>query len=115
MKFFYSSSNTYFWLPAPEPPAHLSVKEGPTNDTVELSWSGPASGDYENFSLQWTPPDPLTVRHTHLTGCVVGRMFPGRRYNFTLTTVSGGGAGAMGVLTAKSQPIQRSVRTSRWS
>ncbi|KAG7218952.1 hypothetical protein INR49_019399 [Caranx melampygus] len=37
-------------------------------------------------------------------------MFPGRLYNFTLTTVSGGGA--RGEPTARSQPIQRSVRTS---
>ncbi|XP_028255677.1 receptor-type tyrosine-protein phosphatase beta [Parambassis ranga] len=95
---------------SPELPTHLSVKEGPTNDTVELTWSSPTSGDYENFSLQWMPPDQLTVRHTHLTSCIVGQMFPGRQYNFTLTTVSGGGA--KGVLTARSQPIQRSVRTS---
>ncbi|XP_069575306.1 LOW QUALITY PROTEIN: receptor-type tyrosine-protein phosphatase beta [Brachyistius frenatus] len=95
---------------SPEPPTHLSVKQGPTNDTVELSWSVPASGDYESFSLQWTPPDQLTVSHTQLTGCVVGGMFPGRQYNFTVTTVSGGGA--KGGPTVRSQPIQRNVRTS---
>uniref|UniRef100_A0A3B5A9G7 protein-tyrosine-phosphatase n=1 Tax=Stegastes partitus TaxID=144197 RepID=A0A3B5A9G7_9TELE len=99
-----------FGRTTPEPPTHLSVKQGPTNDTIELSWSGPASGDYDNFSLQWTPPDQLSVTKTHLTSCVVGSMFPGRQYNFTVTTISGGGD--RGGVTVRSQPIQRSVRTS---
>ncbi|XP_053271361.1 receptor-type tyrosine-protein phosphatase beta [Pleuronectes platessa] len=99
-----------FGRTSPLPPTQLSVKQGTTNETVELSWFGPASGDYTNFSLHWTPPDHLSIKHTHLTGCLVGGMFPGRQYNFTVTTVSGGGAG--GGLTARSQPIQRSVRTS---
>lgn len=94
----------------PDPPTHFSVKQGPTNDTIELSWSGPASGDYDNFSLQWTPTDRLSVTQTHLTGRIVGGMFPGRLYNFTVMTISGGGA--KGEPTARSQPIQRSVRTS---
>lgn len=98
---------------APEPPTHLSVKQGPTNDVVELSWSGPASGEFQNFSLQWTPEDQLSVTHTHLTARLVGGMFPGRMYNFTVTTVSGGGA--EGGPTVRSLPIQRSVRTSGWS
>ncbi|KAM6895658.1 receptor-type tyrosine-protein phosphatase beta [Xenentodon cancila] len=95
---------------SPEPPAHLSINQGLTNDTIELWWSGPASGDYNNFSLQWTPADQLTVTHTHLTSSVVGGMFPGRQYNFTLVTISGGGA--KGSPTVRSQPIERSVRTS---
>lgn len=95
---------------APEPPTHLSVKQGPTNDTIELSWSGPASGDYDNFGLQWTPPDQLSITQTELTGRVLGGMFPGRRYNFTVATISGGGA--KGGPTVRSSPIQRSVRTS---
>ncbi|XP_068590186.1 receptor-type tyrosine-protein phosphatase beta [Cebidichthys violaceus] len=95
---------------APEPPTHLSVKQGPANDTVELSWSGPASGDYDSFSLQWTPPDRLSVTQTYLTGRVLGGMFPGRQYNFTVETVGGGGA--RGGPTVRSQPIQRNVRTS---
>ncbi|XP_026217462.1 receptor-type tyrosine-protein phosphatase beta isoform X2 [Anabas testudineus] len=95
---------------SPEPPTHLSVKQGPTNETIELSWSGPASGDYDNFSLQWTPPDHLSVTQLHLTRCLVGGMFPGRQYNFTLMTVSGGVS--RGGIMVRSQPIQRSVRTS---
>uniref|UniRef100_A0A8P4GG41 protein-tyrosine-phosphatase n=1 Tax=Dicentrarchus labrax TaxID=13489 RepID=A0A8P4GG41_DICLA len=99
-----------FGRTAPELPTHLSVKQGPTNDTIELSWSGPASGDYDSFSLQWTPPDRLSVTQTHLTSRILAGMFPGRRYNFTVATISGGGA--RGGPTVISQPIQRSVRTS---
>lgn len=80
---------------------------------VELSWSGPASGEYDDFTLRWTPEDQLSVTQTHLTRRLVGGVFPGRKYNFTVTAVSGGGA--KGGPTAKSQPIQTSVRTSRWS
>lgn len=101
------------FLPAPEPPTYLSVKQGPTTDTIQLSWAGPAAGDYDNFSLQWTPPDHLSVTPTHTTGHIVSGMFPGRLYNFSLMTVSGGGA--KGEPTVRSQPIQRSIRTSRWS
>lgn len=79
---------------------------------MELSWSGPASGDYDGFGLQWTPPDRLSVTRTLLTGRVLGGMFPGRRYNFTVVTIGGGGA--KGGATVQSQPIQRSVRTSGW-
>ncbi|XP_029901748.1 receptor-type tyrosine-protein phosphatase beta-like isoform X2 [Myripristis murdjan] len=95
---------------APEPPTHLSVKQGPTNETLELSWAGPASGDFDSFSLQWTPPDRLSITQIRPTSRVVGGMFPGRLYNFSLSTVSGGVAG--GGPTAMSQPIQRAVRTS---
>ncbi|XP_030296412.1 receptor-type tyrosine-protein phosphatase beta [Sparus aurata] len=95
---------------APERPTDLSVKQGPTNDTIELSWWGPASGDYDNFSLQWTPPDRLSVTQVDLTSRVLGGMFPGRAYNFTVATISGGGA--RGGPTVTSQPIQRNVRTS---
>ncbi|XP_034382394.1 receptor-type tyrosine-protein phosphatase beta [Cyclopterus lumpus] len=105
-----TNSISAFGRTAPEPPTYLSVKQGPTNDTVELSWSGPASGDYDSFSLQWTPPDHLSVTQIHLTGRVLGGMFPGRRYNFTVVTIAGGGA--RGGPTVRSQPIQRSVRTS---
>uniref|UniRef100_A0A669E461 protein-tyrosine-phosphatase n=1 Tax=Oreochromis niloticus TaxID=8128 RepID=A0A669E461_ORENI len=99
-----------FGRTSPQPPDHLSVKQGPTNDTIELLWAVPTKGDYSNFSLQWTPPDQLTVTQTHLTSCIVGGMFPGREYNFTLMTASGGGA--KGGPTVRSQPIQRNIRTS---
>lgn len=93
---------------SPDPPAYLSVKQGPMNDTIVLSWAGPAYGDYSNFSLQWSPPDKLTVTTVHMTESIVSGMFPGRLYNFSLMTVSGGTLGTM----AWSQPIHRSIRTS---
>lgn len=95
---------------SPDPPSYLTVKQGSTNDTIQLSWDSPASGDYDNFSLQWTPADQLSVTPTHMTGAIVSGMFPGRLYNFSLVTVSG--QGDTGEPTTRSQPIQRSVRIS---
>nr|XP_057923395.1 receptor-type tyrosine-protein phosphatase beta isoform X2 [Doryrhamphus excisus] len=94
----------------PQPPTHLSVKRGSANDTLELSWAGPASGDYDGFAVAWTPPDRLSITGTQLTSRLVGGTFPGRRYNFTVATVSGGGV--MGGPGVSSQPIQRGVTTS---
>ncbi|XP_017294772.1 receptor-type tyrosine-protein phosphatase beta isoform X2 [Kryptolebias marmoratus] len=105
-----TNSVAEFGRTSPEPPTHLSVNPGPTNDVIELTWLGPASGDYNDFSLQWTPEDNLSVTQTHPSRRLVGGLFPGRKYNFTLTTVSGGGA--TGGATVQSQPIQSSVRTS---
>lgn len=93
---------------SPEPPTYLSIKQGPVNDTILLSWAGPAYGDFSNFSLQWSPPDQLTVTPVHMTESTVSGMFPGRLYNFSLVTVCGGAVGPM----AWSRPIQHSVRTS---
>ncbi|XP_041833313.1 receptor-type tyrosine-protein phosphatase beta [Melanotaenia boesemani] len=99
-----------FGRTSPEPPTHLSIKQSPTNDIMELTWSAPASGDYNDFSLDWTPGDHLTVTRTLLTSRVVTGMFPGRQYNFTLKTISGGRA--MSGPTVSSQPIQKSIRIS---
>lgn len=99
---------------APEPPTRLSVKQGGASDdtAVELSWSGPASGDYDTFQLQWSPPDPLTVTQPGLHCRLLAGLFPGRRYNLSLVTVSGGGAKPPPPPTT-SLPIHSSVRTSR--
>ncbi|KAI9518090.1 hypothetical protein NQZ68_040211 [Dissostichus eleginoides] len=99
-----------FGRTAPEPPTYLSVKQSLTNQTLELSWSGPASGDFDSFSLQWLPPDRLSITQVQLTGRVLSGMFPGRQYNFTVATVSGGGA--RGGPLVRSEPITTSVRTS---
>ncbi|XP_029968954.1 receptor-type tyrosine-protein phosphatase beta [Salarias fasciatus] len=95
---------------SPEPPTHLSVKQAVASSIIELWWSAPAAGDYDSFDVQWTPPDRLSVAATHLTGRMVGGMFPGRQYNFTVATVSGGGAKEGPAVN--SQPIQKSVRLS---
>ncbi|CAG5926573.1 unnamed protein product [Menidia menidia] len=98
-----------FGRTAPEPPPHLSARRASANDTMELRWASPAGGDWDDFVLQWTPADRLTVTQ-QLTRSTVRGMFPGRRYNFTLVTVSGGGA--KGGPVTRSQPIQTNIRTS---
>uniref|UniRef100_A0A674BU25 protein-tyrosine-phosphatase n=1 Tax=Salmo trutta TaxID=8032 RepID=A0A674BU25_SALTR len=95
---------------APEPPSMVSFRDISDNSSVELTWEGPASGDYDTFDLQWTPRDSLSITAAQPTSRVLGGMFPGRLYNFTIRTVSGGGA--KGGPIANSQPIQRSLRTS---
>ncbi|XP_077400603.1 receptor-type tyrosine-protein phosphatase beta isoform X2 [Vanacampus margaritifer] len=105
-----SSNTSTLGRTTPAPPTQLSIKQGPTNETLELSWAGPASGDYDSFAVAWTPPDRLSVTRTHLTVRLLGGAFPGRRYNFTVATVSGGGTGDGPVVT--SRPMQRSVTIS---
>lgn len=78
---------------------------------MELSWSGPASGDYDSFQLQWSPPDTLTVTQLGLHRRLLAGLVPGRRYNLSLITVSGGGAKPPPTTT--SLPTHSSVRTSR--
>ncbi|KAK2859223.1 hypothetical protein Q5P01_003843 [Channa striata] len=99
-----------FGRTSPAPPTELSVKQGPTDDTIELMWSAPIYGDYSDFSVQWTPPGNLSVTGTQMTRRIVGGMFPGRLYNFTVWTVSGDGA--RGRPTVLSQPSHISRRTS---
>ncbi|XP_077357114.1 receptor-type tyrosine-protein phosphatase beta isoform X1 [Festucalex cinctus] len=94
----------------PAPPTQLSIKQGPPNETLELSWAGPASGDYDSFAVAWTPPDRLSVARTRLSARLLGGAYPGRRYNFTVASVSGGGTAGGPVVT--SRPIQTSITTS---
>ncbi|XP_075900111.1 receptor-type tyrosine-protein phosphatase beta [Nelusetta ayraudi] len=107
-----ANSAAAFGRTSPEPPTHLSVKQGGASDdaAVELSWSGPTSGDYDSFQLQWSPPDPLTVTKLGLRRRLLADLVPGRRYNLSLITVSGGGARPLPAAT--SLPIHSSVRTS---
>ncbi|CAB1346426.1 unnamed protein product [Coregonus sp. 'balchen'] len=98
---------------APEPPSMVSFRDVSGNSSVELTWDGPTSGDYDTFDLQWAPRDSLSITALQPTSRILDGMFPGRLYNFTIRTVSGGGA--KGGPIANSLPIQRSLRTSRWS
>ncbi|XP_071187861.1 receptor-type tyrosine-protein phosphatase beta-like [Salvelinus alpinus] len=95
---------------APEPPSMVSFRDISANSSVELTWDGPASGDYDTFDLQWAPRDSLSITAPQPTSRILDGMFPGRLYNFTIRTVSGGGA--KGGPIANSQPIQRSLRTN---
>ncbi|XP_061524236.1 receptor-type tyrosine-protein phosphatase beta isoform X2 [Phycodurus eques] len=94
----------------PAPPTQLSIKQGPANDTLELRWAGPASGDYDGFAVAWSPPDRLSVTHAQLAARLLAGAFPGRRYNFTVATVSGGGT--LGGPVVTSQPIRGDFTTN---
>ncbi|XP_014003320.1 receptor-type tyrosine-protein phosphatase beta isoform X1 [Salmo salar] len=100
---------------APRPPTSVSFG-GVTNTSLELTWSGPAGSDYDDFDLQWEPRDHLSVfnpYHTRTSGSrILKGLYPGRLYNFSLRTVSGavGGVGEDGS-PAYSLPIHKSIRT----
>ncbi|CDQ65313.1 unnamed protein product [Oncorhynchus mykiss] len=100
---------------APRPPTSVSFG-GVTNTSLELTWSGPAGSDYDDFDLQWAPRDHLSVfnpYHTRTSGSrILKGLYPGRLYNFFLRTVSGAGGGVGGGgSSAYSPPIYKSIRT----
>lgn len=72
--------------------------------------------DYDDFDLQWTPEDQLSVinpYHSRTSGSRILRgMFPGRLYTFSLRTISG--ATEPGATSTYSTPIHKKIRTSRW-
>ncbi|KAI4891813.1 hypothetical protein NFI96_007687 [Prochilodus magdalenae] len=93
----------------PKPPLSFSYG-GVTNTSVEMTWSGPEGTDYDDFDLQWTPSDQLSVLnpyHIRMSGSrVLKGLYPGRLYHFTLRTISSSGGHP-----AFSQPIYKSIRT----
>ncbi|XP_034734809.1 receptor-type tyrosine-protein phosphatase beta-like [Etheostoma cragini] len=97
---------------APSPPGSILFR-GVTNTSLEITWSVPAHSDFDDFDLDWTPRDQLAVinpYHSPTAGSRILRgMFPGRRYAFTLRSVSG----AAGPSTTRtySTPIHNSIRT----
>ncbi|XP_077374050.1 receptor-type tyrosine-protein phosphatase beta [Festucalex cinctus] len=96
---------------APRAPSSFLLG-GATNTSVELTWTAPPDSDYDDFDVRWTPPDRGAVLNPYedrRSGSrIVRGMFPGRLYNFSLRTVSGGGGVAP---PSYSLPIQRSIRT----
>ncbi|XP_054883636.1 receptor-type tyrosine-protein phosphatase beta-like isoform X2 [Poeciliopsis prolifica] len=95
---------------APKPPSSF-LFGGVTNTSLEVTWSGPVGSDYDDFDLQWTPKDQLSVinpYHSRTSGSrILKGMFPGRLYTFSLRTVSG----ATQPGATYSTPIQKSIRT----
>uniref|UniRef100_A0A7N6BP10 protein-tyrosine-phosphatase n=1 Tax=Anabas testudineus TaxID=64144 RepID=A0A7N6BP10_ANATE len=77
---------------APRPPTSFLFR-GVTNTSLEITWSGPIDSDYDDFDLQWTPQDQLSIinpYHSRTSGTRILRgMFPGRLYTFSLRTASG--------------------------
>ncbi|XP_076588386.1 receptor-type tyrosine-protein phosphatase beta isoform X2 [Chaetodon auriga] len=94
-------------------PATSFLFGGVTNTSLEITWSGPVDSDYDDFDLQWTPRDRLSVinpYHSRASGSRILRgMFPGRLYTFSLRTVSG--ATEPGATPTYSTPIHNSIRT----
>ncbi|GAA6232846.1 receptor-type tyrosine-protein phosphatase beta-like [Lates japonicus] len=97
---------------APRPPNSF-LFGGVTNTSLEITWSGPVDSDYDDFDLQWTPEDQLSVinpYHSRTSGSRILRgMFPGRLYTFSLRTVSG--ATEHGATATYSAPIHKKIRT----
>uniref|UniRef100_A0A672KX00 Protein tyrosine phosphatase receptor type B n=1 Tax=Sinocyclocheilus grahami TaxID=75366 RepID=A0A672KX00_SINGR len=98
----------------PRPPVSFSFGEI-TNTSLEITWSSPEITDYDDFDLQWSPRDHLSVfnpYHSPTSGNrILKGMYPGRQYNISLRTVSGAGTNN----TTYSFPVYRSIRTSQWS
>ncbi|XP_063053335.1 receptor-type tyrosine-protein phosphatase beta-like [Engraulis encrasicolus] len=84
---------------------------GITNTSLEITWSGPINTDYDDFDIQWTPKDPLSVVNPYPTRTSGSRilkgLYPGRLYTFSLRTVSGSGTAQM----THSAPIYQSIRS----
>uniref|UniRef100_A0A8C6VPX7 protein-tyrosine-phosphatase n=1 Tax=Nothobranchius furzeri TaxID=105023 RepID=A0A8C6VPX7_NOTFU len=97
---------------APKPPVSF-LFGGVTNTSLEITWSGPADCDYDDFDLQWSPPDQLSIINPYQSRLSCSRilkgMFPGRRYTLSLRTISG--AIQPGDTPTYSIPIQNSIRT----
>uniref|UniRef100_UPI0037E73E3D receptor-type tyrosine-protein phosphatase beta-like isoform X2 n=1 Tax=Semicossyphus pulcher TaxID=241346 RepID=UPI0037E73E3D len=97
---------------APRPPTSFLFR-GVTNTSLEITWSGPVDSDYDDFDLQWTPQDRLSVinpYHSRTSGSRILRgMFPGRQYTFSLRTISG--ATEPEATPSLSTPIHKSIRT----
>ncbi|XP_059402714.1 receptor-type tyrosine-protein phosphatase beta-like [Carassius carassius] len=94
----------------PMPPVSFSFGEI-TNTSLEITWSSPENTDYDDFDLQWSPRDHLSVfnpYHSPTSGnCILKGMYPGRQYNISLRTVSGGGTNN----PTYSSSVHRSIRT----
>ncbi|XP_052453793.1 receptor-type tyrosine-protein phosphatase beta [Carassius gibelio] len=94
----------------PRPPVLFSFGEI-TNTSLEITWSSPENTDYDDFDLQWSPRDHLSVfnpYHSPTSGNrILKGMYPGRQYNISLRTVSGAGTNN----PTYSSPVHRSIRT----
>uniref|UniRef100_A0A8C1ECT9 protein-tyrosine-phosphatase n=1 Tax=Cyprinus carpio carpio TaxID=630221 RepID=A0A8C1ECT9_CYPCA len=94
----------------PRPPISFSFGEI-NNTSLEITWSVPENTDYDDFDLQWSPRDHLSVfnpYHSPTSGNhILKGMYPGRQYNISLRTVSGAGTSN----PTYSSPVHRSIRT----
>ncbi|XP_029398078.1 receptor-type tyrosine-protein phosphatase beta isoform X2 [Mus pahari] len=94
---------------APSPPSLLSFADV-ANTSLAITWKGPPDWtDYDDFELQWSPGDALTIFNPYSSrkseGRIVHGLRPGRSYQFSVKTVSGDS------WKTYSKPISGSVRT----
>lgn len=83
-----------------------------TNTSLSIAWLGPPDWtDYDDFELQWTPKDALTVFNPYISNKskdrILNGLHPGRLYHFSIKTVSGP------VRKTYSKPLLGTVRTSK--
>ncbi|KAB5571712.1 hypothetical protein PHYPO_G00228180 [Pangasianodon hypophthalmus] len=94
---------------APKPPSLFSYGDV-TNTSVEVKWAVPDGTDYDDFDLQWSPGDGLSVINPYqsTTSCsrLLKDLYPGRLYTLRLRTVSRAGGHA-----TYSQHIYIHIRT----
>lgn len=113
--FFYFPPLLLFFLSKAPRAATSLLFRGVTNTSLEITWSSPVDSDFDDFELQWSPRDRLSVINPYYsrTSCsrILKGMYPGRLYIFSLRTVSG--ATQPGAAPSYSTAIQNSIRTSR--
>ncbi|XP_060758757.1 receptor-type tyrosine-protein phosphatase beta isoform X3 [Neoarius graeffei] len=91
----------------PEPPTSLTIKDVGPVGMVEVIWHIPANGDYDDFEVKWLPQDALHMSKLNPMRRIMSGLHPGRLYNISLSTVSGGTPGPV----AYSSAIYHSIRT----
>ncbi|XP_019370273.1 PREDICTED: receptor-type tyrosine-protein phosphatase beta isoform X1 [Gavialis gangeticus] len=94
---------------APSPPNAVSFADV-ANTSLSITWMGPSDRtDYDDFELQWSPKDHLTVFNPYSSNKSKGRIVyglrPGRLYKFSVRTVSGNS------WKTYSQTVSETVRT----
>uniref|UniRef100_A0A8C6VR71 protein-tyrosine-phosphatase n=1 Tax=Naja naja TaxID=35670 RepID=A0A8C6VR71_NAJNA len=93
----------------PIPPSTVSFADV-TNTSLSIAWLGPPDWtDYDDFELQWSPKDALTVFNPYVSSKskdrILNGLHPGRLYHFSIKTVSGP------VRKTYSKPLLGTVRT----
>ncbi len=75
---------------APPPPTDVSASAG--EGTVTLSWTDPASGEFESIRITWGPGNggPTAIAKGVETGEITG-LANGTEYTFSVATVDAGG------------------------
>ncbi|XP_066523944.1 receptor-type tyrosine-protein phosphatase beta [Hoplias malabaricus] len=103
-----TNSTTKVGRTVPEPPSAMSIKDLRSGGAVEILWQAPTKGDHDRFEVKWLPQDELKVLNLNSMRCSLEGLYPGRLYNISLRTVSGGSPGP----EAYSSFVYHSIRTA---